>query len=167
MVERLSSPALLPVNPLLARLREADAQPPPQARDRGAGRLARGGRGGRRGRRPRGAGPDGVGRRRGLGLSMPVPAVRAAGAAAASAAALAAYAAWVEPRRLVVRRRDLALPNWPPALDGLRVALVSDLHSGAPHVKGDRVREVAERVRRVHPDLALLLGDFVDRAVLL
>jgi predicted MPP superfamily phosphohydrolase len=34
-------------------------------------------------------------------------------------------------------------------------------------VKGDRVREVAERVRREHPDLALLLGDFVDPAVLL
>jgi predicted MPP superfamily phosphohydrolase len=93
--------------------------------------------------------------------------VRAAGAAGASAAALAAYAAWVEPRRLVVRRRDLALPGWPPALDGLRVALVSDLHSGAPHVKGDRVRDVAERVRRERPDLALLLGDFVDPAVLL
>jgi predicted MPP superfamily phosphohydrolase len=95
------------------------------------------------------------------------PLWRAARAAALAGAALGTYAAWVEPRRLVVRRHRLAVPGWPRALDGLRVALVSDLHSGAPHVKPDRVEAVAARVRAEAPDLALLLGDFVDPAGML
>ena len=53
---------------------------------------------------------------------------------AAVLAGLAAWAAWIEPRRLVLRRVTLRLPRWPRALDGLRVALVSDLHAGSPQV---------------------------------
>src|SRR5262249_28967317 len=39
-----------------------------------------------------------------------------------------------EPDRLVVRRVDVALPSWPAGLDGLRIAALSDIHAGAPHV---------------------------------
>jgi len=89
--------------------------------------------------------------------------VPAAGLAlAAVIAGLAAWTAWIEPRRLVVRRRTLRLPRWPRELDGLRVALVSDLHAGAPQVDGAFVARVARAVRRRQPDLVLLLGDFVD-----
>jgi predicted MPP superfamily phosphohydrolase len=83
----------------------------------------------------------------------------------AAAAALAAYATVVEPRMLVVRRHDLRLPQWPAELDGLRVALISDLHAGAPHAGLERIAQVAARVRREAPDLALLLGDFIDPVV--
>ena len=75
---------------------------------------------------------------------------------------LVAWAAWIEPRRLVVRRRTLRLPHWPARLDGLRVALVSDLHAGAPQVDEAFVARVARAVRRRRPDLVLLLGDYVD-----
>jgi predicted MPP superfamily phosphohydrolase len=105
-----------------------------------------------------------VGRRHALGLSR---GRAAALAAAVATAAGAAYAGVVEPRRLVVRRRDLRLPGWPDALDGLRVALASDFHAGAPHAGPDRVAAVAARVRDQRPDLALLLGDFVDPEVAL
>ncbi len=70
------------------------------------------------------------------------------------------------PSRLAVRRRELAPPGWPPALDGLRVALVSDLHAGGPHVDAARVAQVAARAAAERPDLALLLGDFVDPKVM-
>jgi predicted MPP superfamily phosphohydrolase len=87
---------------------------------------------------------------------------RAARVVTALAGLLAVWAAWVEPRRFVLRRRTLELDGWPPELDGLRVALLSDLHAGGPHVGLQRVRRVAARVQRARPDLALLLGDFVD-----
>jgi len=77
-------------------------------------------------------------------------------------AGLLVWAAWVEPRRLVVRRRTLRLPRWPAELDGLRVALVSDLHAGAPQVGPRAVARVVRAVRRRRVDLVLLLGDFVD-----
>ncbi len=63
------------------------------------------------------------------------------------------------PRRLRVRDVALAVPGWPLALSGLRVAVVADLHAGAPWFGLDRVREVVRRVVAAHPDLVLLLGD--------
>jgi predicted MPP superfamily phosphohydrolase len=76
-----------------------------------------------------------------------------------------ARAAWFEPRRLVVRRRTIAPSQWPSAFDGLSLAVISDLHSGAPHVDADRVGDVVARVNRERADIALLLGDFVDPEV--
>ena len=63
------------------------------------------------------------------------------------------------PRLLRVHDVPLAVPGWPPALDGLRVALVADVHAGAPWVGLDRVRTVVRRVVAARPDLVLLLGD--------
>jgi predicted MPP superfamily phosphohydrolase len=71
-------------------------------------------------------------------------------------------ALWREPRRNRVRERTLRLPRWPQDLDGLRVALVSDLHTGAPHVDEARLHEVVEAVDAQRPDLVVLLGDFID-----
>jgi uncharacterized protein len=93
------------------------------------------------------------------GLRLPAAAAGALGAAAA------AWALVIEPRRLVVRRPELRVSPWSPALDGLRVAVISDLHAGGPHVDAARVGRIAGRLAREEPDLALLLGDFVDPEV--
>ncbi len=98
------------------------------------------------------------------------PAVAAAGAGAAAlvgAAGVAAYATLVEPRRLRVRRAELRLPRWPAPLDGLRVTLLSDLHTGAPHVGLDRLGRIVERANAERADLVVLLGDHVDHEVAL
>ncbi|MEA2287263.1 MAG: uncharacterized protein QOJ21_3306 [Solirubrobacteraceae bacterium] len=86
----------------------------------------------------------------------------AVAAAALLLAALLWRALWREPRRNRVRERALRLPSWPHELDGLRVALVSDLHTGAPHVGEDRLSRVVEAVNAQGPDLIVLLGDFID-----
>jgi predicted MPP superfamily phosphohydrolase len=83
-------------------------------------------------------------------------------AALAAAAVLAYRAAWQEPRSLVTHEVPLALPGWPAELDGLRVALVSDLHAGAGHMTPARVGAVVDRVLALDADLHLLLGDFLD-----
>ena len=90
------------------------------------------------------------------------PAARAGAVAAAAAAGLAAWSLWVEPRRIVVRRRRLSLPHWPETLAGLRVAVVSDLHSGAPHVDESMLERVIGAVNAAEPEAVLLLGDYVD-----
>jgi uncharacterized protein len=88
----------------------------------------------------------------------------AAGAAAAGLAAAGVVwrGLWQEPRTERVRDLELSLPAWPASLDGLRVALVSDLHAGAPHVGEERIERVVGAVREQRPDLVLLLGDYVD-----
>jgi len=80
----------------------------------------------------------------------------------AAGVAVVAWSTWIEPRRLVVRHPELELPHWPASLDGLRVALVSDLHAGAPHVDERRVEHIAEVVSAERADLVCLLGDFID-----
>jgi predicted MPP superfamily phosphohydrolase len=92
----------------------------------------------------------------------------AAGGAALAAASLAAvWALLVEPRRLVVRRVEIRARRWPAARPPLRIALLSDLHAGGPHVDPERVARIVAHVNREAPELALLLGDFVDREVAL
>jgi predicted MPP superfamily phosphohydrolase len=71
-------------------------------------------------------------------------------------------AAWVEPRSLVIREEELALPGWPAALDGLRVALVSDVHAGAGHMTPPRLAGIVDHVLAAEADVHLLLGDYLD-----
>ena len=89
----------------------------------------------------------------------------AAGAVTLAGASVAARALWFEPRKIVVRELELELPRWPPALDGLRIAMVSDLHAGGPHIDLDRVERVAEVAASLRPDLFALLGDYIDPEV--
>jgi predicted MPP superfamily phosphohydrolase len=70
-------------------------------------------------------------------------------------------AAVLAPRRFRLFDVPLAVPGWPASLDGLRVALVGDVHAGAPWVDLARVRTVVSAVVDAQPDLVLLLGDHV------
>lgn len=91
--------------------------------------------------------------------SLP-PAVAAG--AGLSAAALVAWAGWIEPRRLVVRDYELALPHWPERLSGLRAGVMSDLHAGVPHAGLDKIRRAVDALNEREPDIHLLLGDYLD-----
>ena len=51
-----------------------------------------------------------------------------------AAAAFVTWRALRQARRLAVRRRRVRLPGWPAELDGFRMAVLSDLHAGGPHV---------------------------------
>jgi uncharacterized protein len=84
------------------------------------------------------------------------------GTAAGAAAAAAYWAAWHEPRRLVVREEEVAPENWPHALDGLRVGLISDLHAGLGHTSPGRIDAAVELLNGQRPDLICLLGDYLD-----
>jgi predicted MPP superfamily phosphohydrolase len=83
-----------------------------------------------------------------------MPSRRRIAIAGAAAGALAAAVGW------------RALWQEPPAeLDGLRVALISDLHAGAPHVDEERIERLVDAVRPRNADLIVLLGDFIDPKV--
>lgn len=75
--------------------------------------------------------------------------------------ALVAWSAWFEPRRLVVRRLDVPIGQWPHALSGLTIGVVADLHVGSPHVTAARVSEVVLAINALSPDVVCLVGDYV------
>jgi uncharacterized protein len=83
-------------------------------------------------------------------------------AVGAGATAALYWIAWHEPRRLVVTERELRIPSWPRALDGLRVGALSDLHAGLGHTNPARVREAVELLNAQRPDVICLLGDYLD-----
>lgn len=86
---------------------------------------------------------------------------RAAALAVIAILALTAFAFLIEPARLVVKREELDVPNWPPALGGMRIALLADLHVGSPHWGEARVRELVAQVNDERADLILLAGDYM------
>lgn len=59
-----------------------------------------------------------------------------------------------------VEKREIVLPHWPPALDGLRVVHLSDIHVGGA-MDHDRLQRVAELTNSCKPDLVLHTGDFL------
>ena len=54
--------------------------------------------------------------------------------------------------------------NLPPALHGLTIVQISDLHVG-PTIRGDVVDALVDRVNALRPDLVALTGDLVDGSV--
>jgi uncharacterized protein len=86
---------------------------------------------------------------------------RAAALAVIALVALTAFAFLIEPGRLVVKREELDIPNWPSSLAGLRVALLSDLHVGSPHWGESHIRELIAQVNTERADLILLAGDYM------
>ena len=64
----------------------------------------------------------------------------------------------IEPGMLVVRHLRMELPGWK---SDLRIAVLSDLHIGSPHVGLDKLRTIVEKTNAENPALVVLLGDFV------
>lgn len=80
-------------------------------------------------------------------------------AGAGVAAATAAYATLVEPRWLVTTHPRVHIRGLPRALEGLRIALLTDLHAGTGRSL-QRVRAAVRLTMRERPDLVALTGDF-------
>jgi predicted MPP superfamily phosphohydrolase len=71
-----------------------------------------------------------------------------------------AYAFGWEPAHDRVTRYRLRPAGWREG-QNLRLAVISDLHAGGPHVSLARVRAIVAQTNALAPDLTLLLGDYV------
>jgi predicted MPP superfamily phosphohydrolase len=80
--------------------------------------------------------------------------------------ALGVWAFGIEPGRLVTSESTIALPQWPAAFRQLRLAVISDLHAGAPHITPRQLERIVATTNAARPELVLLLGDFVTQDVL-
>ena len=73
---------------------------------------------------------------------------------------------WLEPDSLRVTRYSLPLRHCPPALAGLRIAVLADLHAGAPFMDLDKLRQVVATTNATQPDMVLIAGDIFVQFVL-
>jgi predicted MPP superfamily phosphohydrolase len=67
----------------------------------------------------------------------------------------------VEPNRLVLRQETIAIANWPPELDGLKIAVLSDLHIGGWCIDDKKLRLIVARTNELRPDMTVMLGDYM------
>ncbi len=77
--------------------------------------------------------------------------------------ALLIYMILIEPRWLRVTRQNVVIEGLPAALDGLRIAHVTDLHVGAPGLGRGNFQRVIRRVEEFQPDVIALTGDLIAR----
>ena len=75
----------------------------------------------------------------------------------------AAYAYFIEPHRLVVNQYVMKVENWNPAFDGMRVAVISDIHGGSNGIDANKLREIVSRTNEQNVDAIFLLGDHVSQ----
>jgi uncharacterized protein len=81
--------------------------------------------------------------------------------AAATAGALATDAFAIEGRRVHITRHDVEIPGLPDALDGVRIAQVTDMHlHGGLHAAA---RATMELIQEEKPEITLLTGDACER----
>lgn len=88
-------------------------------------------------------------------LSFGLPGITSAGVG---------YSTLVEPQRLSLERVVARLPNLPAALEGFRIAVLSDFHLH-PFTKIDHIQDAVRLANSLRPDLVVLLGDYVDASV--
>jgi predicted MPP superfamily phosphohydrolase len=72
------------------------------------------------------------------------------------------YGVLIEPNRLVLHQETIALNNWPKELDGLRIAVISDIHIGSWFVRDDKLRLIVQRTNELQPDMIVILGDYMS-----
>ncbi len=87
--------------------------------------------------------------------------VRATYTYAAAGVGLSAYGIWNAERLPTVTRRALVFPDLPPALDGLRIAHVSDVHAGI-HMAEEKMAEIVALTNGLGADLIVQTGDMID-----
>lgn len=69
---------------------------------------------------------------------------------------------FIEPNRLIVRQQTIQIENWPKELSGLRIALIADIHTGAPFINDQKLKDIVEKTNALNPDLIVLLGDYMS-----
>ena len=84
---------------------------------------------------------------------------RLLGAALAGAAGAAVYSTLIEPRWIEVTRPRIRVPGLHPALEGLRIALLTDLHAGGA-TPLSLVRRAVRLAMAERPQVIALTGDF-------
>jgi predicted MPP superfamily phosphohydrolase len=69
---------------------------------------------------------------------------------------------FIEPNRLIVREESIQIDNWPRELDGLKIAVISDIHAGGSFINDKKLHTIVDRTNSLHPELIVILGDYMS-----
>lgn len=83
---------------------------------------------------------------------------------AATALMCLAYSYFVEPGYLIVERAEIEVEDWNVAFDGIKIVMIADIHGGSNDVDEKKIDEVVRLANEEHPELIVLLGDYVSES---
>ena len=69
---------------------------------------------------------------------------------------------FIEPNRLVTRNETIRIKQWPVELDGLKIAVLSDIHAGGSFIDQAKLQLIVERTNQLQPELIVILGDYMS-----
>ena len=72
------------------------------------------------------------------------------------------WSVFIEPNRLVIHAETIKIDAWPKELNGLNIAVISDIHAGGPFIDEKKLNDIVEKTNALHPDLIVLLGDYMS-----
>lgn len=75
---------------------------------------------------------------------------------------IAIWGILIEPNRLIVHQETIQIDNWPKELNGLRTALIADVHTGGPFINDQKLQQIVALTNQQNPDLIILLGDYMS-----
>jgi hypothetical protein len=64
----------------------------------------------------------------------------------------------------IVRRLTLTVPDYPPGVAPVRIALFSDVHVHGPDTPPERLEKIVDQVNSLQPDIDIGAGDFVGNS---
>lgn len=73
---------------------------------------------------------------------------------------------FIEPDEIVVHKVALTLNNWDKKHDNLKIAIISDIHAGAPFINYKKIEKIVQLSNKERPDLILFPGDFISHGVI-
>lgn len=88
--------------------------------------------------------------------------LKIAGAIVLLFVALGIWAFFIEPNRLVVTTETIRVNNWPAGFEKMKIAVLADLHVGAPFINTQKLQLIVQLVNENNPDIVVLLGDFIS-----
>lgn len=74
--------------------------------------------------------------------------------------ACAIWGFFVEPDRLLVHHDTIAIDSWPTELNGLRIAMIGDVHTDKKYINEAKLQQIVDLTNQQNPDLIVLLGDY-------
>src|ERR1051325_2791235 len=69
---------------------------------------------------------------------------------------------FIEPNRLVVKSETIEVKNWPTPLNGLKMAVLADIHAGGAFIDQNKLRLIVKRTNELNPDIIIILGDYIS-----
>ena len=74
---------------------------------------------------------------------------------------LGLWAFVIEPNRLIIHSETVSIKGWANQLSGLRIAVIGDIHAGSLYINDSKLKQIVTLTNSQHPDLIVLLGDFM------